>query len=189
MKLIHLIIAAVVFIVLAEVIGSAIRSGGDPDALLGIAAPQETSMGPESMQMATTAWGAEDPVVTFGAFLPRGNATAEEVVSALREVSHAYPDQVRVEVLDMTQDIVRESMSARGLRTPLLTLDGKTEFTVVLEGREEKIDLGDVARLKSLPMLDVLTQIVEQQVLAGGPGERNDRRPEGILSLPREAGG
>jgi hypothetical protein len=121
-------------------------------------------------------WGAERPTVRLQAVLPRGNPMAERCVAAMRSITDRYPLDASAEVIDMTQPGHEEAMAQRGIRTPLLAVNARTEFDIQLEGKPVHIQLTDLRRLRSLPIDHVLDAIVEQEMrkakTAGAPGPR-----------------
>ena len=179
MKLTHLLLAMGLAVLVALLWGSVISHGDDPEAMLSSAGNAPPTPDPSDY---SESWGPKDAPVMLQACLPQGNPFAERVRAAFREVSQRRPTLVRVEVLDMSHPLTAKTMAFKGIRTPVVAVNGKTSFRIRLANQSTNISLVDVKRLKSLPLEEVFGQIVDQELKSrgspGAPGRKSaaDRR-------------
>jgi hypothetical protein len=171
MKLWQLGLALLLVLLIADVFRSAVHTAVAPEDAL---PAQEAEPPPDSSSLAET-WGAEGGPVELQAYLPRGQKTAELVVSAFRTVVAENPKSVRAEVIDYKLGRARLALQMRGIKVPVVAVNGKTAFTVRLKGKPVKVQLADVRRLKTLPLDEVFRQIAAQELKtanAKGPTSR-----------------
>ena len=180
MKLSQLIVGLLLILLIVMLYASVFGSTQDPAEILapGQAAPAM----PDPSEYSET-WGPEGAPVMLQAYLPRGNAMAERVVTAFRKVQERRPADVRSEVVDMTHPLASTAMELRGVKAPVVGVNRKTDFQVQLGGKSKKVSLADLKQLKSLPMETILEQIVEQELKAKrsasasqGPGRKQEDR-------------
>jgi hypothetical protein len=92
---------------------------------------------------------------------------AENVVSAFRAVSARRPDRVRAEIIDMRHPNARTALGLRGIKNPVVAVNSRTEYTVRLAGKKKRVSLASLGELRSLPLEEVLEQIVRQELERG----------------------
>jgi len=169
MKWWQLAVGAGFILVLAAFVAGVMRSSSDPAVML--PPPEAGNPPPATIDPGSTAetWGADHPRVLIGAYLPRGNPTAEYVVQAFRAVTAAYPKTVRAQVINMRQPGATDLMTMHGIRTPLVWVNHKSTFRVIQNGHPVQVSLADGKQLKSVALEKVLRQIVEQELKGRQP--------------------
>lgn len=165
MKLWQLALALAFLLIIGDMVRGIVRGGWGPEEVFAPAEARAPAEVPDRTEYSEV-WGAEAPKVVLQAYLPRGNATAERVVRALRTVVSRRPTAVRADVLDMNHPHAKTALEMRDIKMPVVAVNSKTAFSVLLRGKRTQVSLEDVARLKALPLEDVLDQIVSQELKA-----------------------